>query len=1004
LPLLEKLRLASPAKYLHVLLLLGIAGSSLITETAQAADEDMFLGQIKASSEQAMGQGQTALWMLPLVATQYQPSLDNTVMQAALQAQNEGRFLDALIQLDEAAKAGEASAAVQTEINLLRASFLLQGNQYDQALEILNPLLSNPQHAADAYALTVMAYLQQGKTQQALDAAKHAQESQGGLLAHLALSYALQSTGRLTEAREAMHGFNSRSPLSSIALAREAELALTLDQVESAKTLVNQAKAADPTQVYVIAVSGLTYLIDGKTQAAKAAFTSALQRDSEDTKALLGLGLAEIKLGNFKAGLEQLQAANDSTPNNALILTYLGRAQQQSGQAELARASWRSAQRADPKDPAPWLYQAQAELQANNLLDARESVRQAQSRTAYRSVYRGEKLLREDAQLLQSNLAEIQRRMGLDNLAFHTLSDSPGEKNSANLRNQADLLQGQRFGESARRSLLLQSLFNDKPGSLPSELDVYGDGAGLTGAQAPQHGTVSILNSQQASYNNYDSLIAKRTTLVADAITGEQNTRGAQARAGVGSDTLGLSVAMRQYKTDGVGHPPNLLSNPGMLDNRSTQASLQWHPNQSTQAFVVYQTFHSLHGETTSPWDPINLGTFHQIEDNSSIVRLGLRQSLSDHSELRGLLSRQQTDQTDSNEYISYMLPYSNLSGLGPLLPFPQVTQYSSSNTHSAELQYRSADAGSTTQWGAQLYRGPYNYLTLNDFTSNVQQLYAARQQKLSLHWQLEAQLAWKKMDLRDNTGAGNDVYQNHWLPKLGLVYTPNEASHVRLAAWRDLNADTVGDATLAPATLAGMVIKLPGERNNLVQGLALGADRKLGFNWLLDGQTQQLTADQPGEQGNAFRKRIDQSKLALHWQPGTQPLAASLAYEYERVQAPLSNTALDSVQEQRLGSQQLRLRWFGGAQWTLNLEWSHNQVSASMQSSDASYNSILVPYQESFNQTDASVDWQFNKAGSLDVGVRNAGNRQFQYTSIDPLNPRFSNGRLGYARLKLLW
>ncbi len=287
-----------------------------------------------------------------------------------------------------------------------------------------------------------------------------------------------------------------------------------------------------------------------------------------------------------------------------------------------------------------------------------------------------------------------------------------------------------------------------------------------------------------------------------------------------------------------------------------------------------------------------------------------------------------------------------------------------------------------------------------------MQQVYAARQQQLNAHWQLDAQLAWEKMDIVDNLGLGYDVSLSRWLPRLGLVYTPDEATHVRLAAWRDMNADTVGDATLAPATLAGIVTKRPGDRNNLVQGVALGADMQLSSAWLLDGRAQQHLADQPNSQGSFSTKRIDQSRLALHWQPGNHPLIANLAYEYERVQAPPSTQAIawDSVQEQRLRSQQLGLRWFTNSRWTVNLDWSHNRVSATMQSYDISFNPILVPYDEAFNQTNASVSWRANKTGSMDIGVRNAGNRQYQYTSIDPFNSRFSNGRLWYMKLKLAW
>lgn len=412
-----------------------------------------------------MGHGQSALWTMPDVATQYQPLQPTSEMQAALQAQQEGRFLDALILLEESGKSGQASENAKAEMNLLRASFLLQGSQHQQALEILTPLLSQTQHAADAYALTAMAQMQQGKMREALGAAQHAQGLRDGMLPHLALSYALQGAGRLAEARDVMHGFNAHAPQRAIALAREAELALTLGQIQSARTLVTQAQGVE-AHPYVIAVSGLAYLIDGQASKAKAAFETALQCDPKDAKALLGLGLAEIKLGNLREGQKKLQAANEAEPGNALILTYLGRAQQQLGQTGAARATWHSAQQADPKDPTPWLYQAQAELQANRPLDARESLRQAQARAAYRSVYRGASLLREDEQLLQGNLAETQRQLGMESLAFQTLSTSVGEKNAANLRNQADALQGQRFGESARRSLLLQSMFDERPGNL----------------------------------------------------------------------------------------------------------------------------------------------------------------------------------------------------------------------------------------------------------------------------------------------------------------------------------------------------------------------------------------------------------------------------------------------------------------------------------------------------------------------------------------------------------
>ncbi|MDH4215589.1 MAG: TonB-dependent receptor [Gallionella sp.] len=981
-------------KILRILPILCIAGLGILAGTAQAADESPFLGEIQPPLEQTVGHGQTALWTLPDIATQYQPLHPTPAIQAALQAQREGRFLEALIVLEEAVKGGQASEEARAEMNLLRSSFLLQGQQPQQALEILAPLTGKPQHAADAWALTAMAHLQQGQLREALETAQRARDEDlrnkgGGFLAHLSLSYVLQGMGQLAEARAVVHEFNSREPQQAVVLAREAELALTLDQVQTASALAVQAQESMAENPYVVAVGGLVDLIGGRAGEARAAFEAALRYDPRDTRALLGLGLAEIKLGNFAAGLKQLQAANATSPGNALILTYLGRAQQQAGQTEAAMASWRSAQQADPKDPIPWLYQAQAELQANRLLEAQQSLREAQARAAYRSVYRGENLLREDQQLLQANLAAIQKKLGMENLAFHTLADSPGEKNASNLRNQADLLQGQRFGESARRSLLLQSLFNERPGNLPAELDIYGDGSWETGASVPQHGVVSELGAQHASLNNYDELFGARTTLEADAITGSQNTRGEQVRLGAGSDKLGLGLAQRQFKTGGNGQFDN-------LDNRLAQAIVQWRPLQSTQAFVSYQTFNSQHEEMLFPGDPGNAAQPLAVEDDSRITRLGLRHSLTESSELRALWSRQQTGQL-----VDYLDPATGMSiFINP----------GSSRAHSAELQYRAGGAGYATQWGVQQTRGQLVMPLFGaDFTKTTRQVYAARQQALGPHWQLEAQLGWGKSELLDNTGGGNGTYLRRWLPGLGLVYAPDDATHLRLAAWRGMAMSHLGDAALAPVSLAGILLSRPGDNQvngALVRGVALGADQRLGSAWLLEGRAQRHRIEEPRPPlatQTLFSWHSNESRLALHWQPGEHPWAATLAFEQERFQAPPLSTFVtdDSLQEQRLRAQQLELRWFAAEKWTAKLAWSRNRVDGTLQTN---WFSTLLPYRDSFNQADASLDWQIAGPVSLSAGVRNATGRRFQYTNTDPLNPRFSDGRLAYAKLRLAW
>jgi hypothetical protein len=377
---------------------------------------------------------------------------------------------------------------------------------------------------------------------------------------------------------------------------------------------------------------------------------------------------------------------------------------------------------------------------------------------------------------------------------------------------------------------------------------------------------------------------------------------------------------------------------------------------------------------------------------------VGLRHTLTDDgsSELRVLRSYQQTDQ--AIDYYDFSVP-----------PNYYFSGNSSSNAHSTELQYRHSGATYATQWGVQQTHGQVIFWDAlgninSDHTQNAQQFYAAWQQTLDSVWQLDAGLGWGKIDNRDNLGS-NSTYLARWLPQLGVVYAPDAGTHVRLATWQGMGVSGVGDATLAPTSLAGILLTRPSDYGQLVRVVALGADRQLSPAWLLTAATQQRRTDQPstGFFGPFLaRQQVDESRLALHWQPQGNPVAVSLAYDDERIQLPPLNPGLDSVVEQHLRSQQLAMRWFASAQWEVNLTWSHNQVAGTLFSFDPTYTLVWPTYENCFNQTDANLSWKFWSHGLLTAGVRNATDTHFQYRDIDTLNPRFSNGRLVYARLKL--
>lgn len=963
---------ALPCTLLYLLLVMPLTSPAV-------ADENLFFKQPVPRLEQSLRDGRSVIWTLPNEATRYLPEKMTRVVKAALHAQREGRYLDALSQIDQAGlKDSEGTT------DLLRASLYLQGGLPEEAKKVLSSLRAHQTSAADAHALSAMAHLQQGELSAALSDAQHAKTLSNSTLPTLALTYALQGQGQLSDARAIVHELNASQPGIAITLAREAELSLTLNDVGAATQSINQARTIDADQPYVVAVSGLVWLISGQTTAAKSAFETALKRDPEDAKALMGLGLAEVRLGHTQAGLQALQAALDADADNALILTYLGRAQQQLGQAQLARDSWRRAQLADANDPTPWLYLAQAQLQANQPIAARESLQQAQSRIPLRAVYRGDLLLQQDALLLQLNLAETQRRLGLGDLAFHTLADTQ-DRRALMLKDQAEILQGVRFAESARRSLVLQSLFNEAPGAMPVALDVYGNGAGETGATTPQHGVVSGLTAQSPSYNDYGALFSQSALLQFDGVVGSNKTRGEQLRLGVGSDTLGISLAQRQFSTEG-------FARFNELDNTTWQGVVQWRPALQTQAFILHEKHHSVRGETLFPADSL-FGANAAISDRSMITRLGLRHAWNDKNELHILLSRQRTRQ--HIDFEDFSVP-----------PFTS-TQESSSEASGNDLQYRAYAGGRALQLGVQAYSAQLRFREFPDSTRRwSHQIYAAAQEQLNPQWKLDWGLGWGQISSK-LTGE-SAITARSWLPRLGVVFSPDAATHIRGAVWQQLGMLSVGNADLAPTSLAGFVQTRPDDTGKRVRAAALGFDRQLSPDWLVETHVQARNLAEPfADPFNPGRtafsvQQIREARAALHWQPRKFSWAVSLSGEYEKTHYDDRLSQLDSISQQTLRAAQLALRWFLRAQLSAELKWSRNWVAGYKQVPSSG---MLSPYGDLGDQTDVSMIWTLPKHnGQVQIGVRNLSDTAFEYIDPDPLSPRISVGRLVYGTLNFGW
>jgi hypothetical protein len=701
---------------------------------------------------------------------------------------------------------------------------------------------------------------------------------------------------------------------------------------------------------------------------AQAAFERALQQDPEDAKALLGLGLAEARQGKLDASLKQLRKAASADSSSAMIQTYLGRALQQNGQIGEAQTAYQIAIKLDPQDPAPWTYLAQSQIEQGMLGSAQESLRQADQRRNARGVYRGQVLLNEDAHTQQANQARLYQRAGLNDLAWQTLSDGTGEKSAVALKNQAEILQGQRFAETARRSLALQSLFSDALDALPVTLDVYGDGGGQTGANAPQSGAIGGL-SGQTSVGNYGALFNPQSRLEVDAIAGSRQTWGEQVRGAAGNDQFGFSLAQQHYETKG-------FSSFSGLDNTTWQSVLKWNPLADMRLFLSYQDFRSDRSLVLYP-AVFPIGT--NINEESWVARLGMSQHFNNGGELRVLLSHQSTD---------YKFEYDIAPGSFALGEIP---------ADSAGLQYRQPYASGMILGGLEAYREHPRYPGATDAKIDAGQLYVTQAIKLAEHWDMDWTLGWSWLKNKDLL-ATYDTELARWTPRLGLVYHPSPATHLRFALGQHLGLPETGSASLAPVETAGILNTRPSEIGKLVRSAGIAVDHRLNPAWLTSGLAQIRDVWEPASDGvsqQLEKSHYADGRLGLTWMPMDSAFTTMLDAGYEKRTNGSSVLALDSISEQRLRDVKLLLRWSPNTHLSLKGEISRNWVDGDYQFSP--------PHRDTSTQLDTSLRWQL-KQGAIELGVRNLLDEKFEYTESDPLAPRFSPGRFVYGNARLSW
>jgi tetratricopeptide (TPR) repeat protein len=437
----------------------------------------------------------------------------------AQQAMVSARNAEALAML-EALPAG----SVTSQVEALRISVLLALGRVDEARERLDRNSGTPDAALTA--LDAVIRVARNDADGALASARRAVEldaDSGG--ARLALSYALQARRDVGEALEAARTATRLAPGNPFAWARQAELELSLAQLDNGRMSAARALAFDGALPRARALVGFAQLLGGEPDAARGSFDAAIVADSAEPLARFGSGLAHVRAGDLTEARRDIELAVLLDPGNAELRSYLGRVYVEEDRSPLGGEQFALARRLDPASPTPWYFDAFRKLRDNDPLGAIEDGSKAIELNDNRAVFRSPALLDGDRAARSASLGAAYREVGFAQpmraAAMRALDDDP--MSAAGHRLLAESYAETPRFETARVSELLQAQLRKPIGQWPippqflsPNLPIVSGPRGLAPEEAsalferkPYHFAASLLGGSQQTWG--DSLVASRS-------------------------------------------------------------------------------------------------------------------------------------------------------------------------------------------------------------------------------------------------------------------------------------------------------------------------------------------------------------------------------------------------------------------------------------------------------------------------------------------------------------
>jgi tetratricopeptide (TPR) repeat protein len=853
---------------------------------------------------------------------------------------------------------------------LLRASLLLSVGRVEEARTDIDQALVRDPGAGQAYALRSVIAVAQNETDQALvDARRGIELNPDSAAAKVALSYALQSSFQIEQARETMTSAVEQNPDDALAWARLGELELMLGSRNAALAAARKGKSLAPDLARPELVLGFSALAAFRNDEAKAAFERAIELDSADPLAHLGLGLAKISSGDLKQGRGDLEASVALDSSNSLLRSYLGKAYFEERRDPLDGQQLDIAKQLDPNDPTAFLYDGIRKQTINRPVEAVEELEQSIALNDNRAVFRSRLLLDEDRAARGTSLARIYNDLGFVRLGVgeSRRSVSLDPASSSAHRFLSDSYRDVRRREIARVSELLQAQMLQDININPVQPSV----------SETNLNTVTRGGPSSVGFNEFTPLFERNTiSLNATGLAGSNDTTAGEAVVSALYNRFSISAGAYHYNTDGW-RPNNDLSHE--IYNVFAQVAIS--PELNIQA--EFRRRKSTEGDLAFNFDPNDFSENKTIERDQDIARVGLRFSPTPESTI--LLSYIDSDRKETLEQEEPVDPFTTaavdtqLDDKGSQWEGQYIFRRDRFNI-TAGTTFSEVDTDIDESLLITTAFLPFPLLEINDTSKTETEL-----KRVYLYANIDVTEA-----VVATVGIAYDDYEEDDLnettvsPKFGVQWLITDGLRVRAAAFKTVKPPLANNRTLEPTQVSGFnqfyddINGTKSERYgvgfewNPLSGLSLGGE--LTWRDLEEPVFRVIQGDY------VFEDREEELHRAyLYWTPARRwAVTAELVYDRYGAEAGIS-TEFDNLPEKvETVSIPMGVRYFHPSGFSAGIGATY--VDQEVLRSDSEF-TTQASGKDSFFLVDAAVGYRLPKRyGIVSLGIKNMFDEDFYY------------------------